>query len=105
MEPLPMAPATCSLDEDGLRTQLERYRAAGDGAQVIEQGRRRLLIRIDDHTSAVVIEELIAVERSCCPFFELEWEPEARYLAVAVSRQEHEQALGMIAGALGLPTH
>jgi hypothetical protein len=60
------------------------------------------VIRVPEQASAGMVEELVAVERSCCPFFELRWEPEERYLAIAVSRREHEPALGAIAQALGL---
>jgi hypothetical protein len=49
-----------------------------------------------------VIGELIAVERRCCPFFELDWDPEAHRLTVAVSRDEHQPALAAIAGTLGI---
>jgi hypothetical protein len=97
-----MAPASCSLDQDGLDTQLERYRVAGIGAQVIEQRRRRLVIRVSGEARTDVIDALVAVERGCCPFFEVEWDPDERRLAVAVSRPEHEPALGAIAVALGL---
>ena len=45
---LPMVPGSCSLDQDGLGTQVERYRVVGEGAQVIEQDRRRLVIRVRD---------------------------------------------------------
>jgi len=97
-----MAPASCSLDEDGLSTQVSRYRAAGSGAQLIERGTRRLMIRVSEQTSTAVIEELVAVERSCCPFFALRWEPESRLLTVAVTQPEDEPALAAIAHALGL---
>jgi hypothetical protein len=49
-----------------------------------------------------LIDELIAVERSCCPFFTLEWEPGERRLTVTVEAPEHEPALDAIAYALGL---
>lgn len=97
-----MVPASCSLDQDGLGSQLERYRVAGNGAQVIERRSRRIVIRISAETPTAVIEELAAIERGCCPFFELDWDAGARRLAVAVSQDEHEPALAAIASALGL---
>jgi len=97
-----MLSASCSLDEDALSTQLDRYRAVGADAQVIEEGTGRLVLRLSDQTSAAVIGELIAVERRCCPFFELDWDPEAHRLTVAVSRDEHQPALAAIAGTLGI---
>ena len=77
--------------------QLERYRAAGDGAQLVARDTRRR-----EDVPDPVIEELVAVEQGCCPFLDLGWEPKSRRLTVAVAREEHERALGAIAYALGL---
>jgi hypothetical protein len=101
MEPLPMAPS-CSLDEDGLRRQLQRYREAGRGARALAIDSRSLLVELREGAPSELVEELIAVERECCPFFTLDWQPERRRLAVAVSTSEHEPALEAIAFALGL---
>jgi hypothetical protein len=102
MDSLPVVPASCSLDQAGLSTQLERYRAAGEGAEIIHQEKQRLVIRVSDQAPDVVIEALVAVERSCCPFLELDWQPLRRRLSIAVSRAENEPALEAIAYALGL---
>jgi hypothetical protein len=64
MDWLPMVPASCSRDQDELGTQLERYRVAGHGAQLIEQHSRRLVIRVSDGASTRTIEKLVAVKRS-----------------------------------------
>ena len=96
-----MAPS-CALDEAGLRLQLERYRRAGQGARLIEQSHRHFVVELDAHVDCGLIEEAIAIERECCPFFALDWEPARRSLTVTVSHAEHEPALDAIAFALGL---
>ena len=101
MDALPMTQA-CALDEGGLRSQLERYRRAGQGARIVERSRRRLVVDLDEHADGKLIEESVAIERECCPFFTLDWEPARRRLTVAVSHVEHEAASGAIAFALGL---
>jgi hypothetical protein len=101
MVALPMAPS-CALDEDGLRLQLERYRRAGQGASPIDQTRRRLVVDVDESVDNQLIDELIAIERECCPFFTLAWEPARRRLTISVSQAEHEPALDAIAFALDL---
>lgn len=101
MDALPMVPS-CALDEAGLRLQLERYRRAGHGGRLIEQSRRRFVVDLDEHADGKLIEETVAIERECCPFFTLDWEPARRRLTVSVSHVEHEPALGAIAFALGL---
>jgi hypothetical protein len=101
MESLPMAPS-CVLDAAGLRLQLERYRCAGQGARLVERTPRRFVVDLDEHTDGKLIEEAVAIERECCPFFALDWKPARRRLTVSVSHVEHEPALGAIAFALGL---
>lgn len=98
-----MVPPACSLDESGLGQQLARYRGVGNGAEVLERSPNRLVIRVGGVIPAVMVEELVAVERRCCPFFALGWEPEERCLSISVSRPEDEPALDAIAYALGLP--
>jgi hypothetical protein len=92
----------CTLDESGMRWQLERYRAAGRGASLIERTPRRLTVKLDPHADGLVVEELIATERECCPFFDLVWQPDQRCLTLAVSDVEHEPALDAIWLALDI---
>jgi hypothetical protein len=101
MELLPLAPS-CSLDKNGLRAQRDRYRRAGVGAQIIARDPRRITVRLAQGTDAGEVERLIAVERECCPFFELAWSPEQRLLSVGVAAAENEPALDAIVAALGL---
>jgi hypothetical protein len=101
MDQLPMVPS-CALEEAGLLAQYDRYRRAGEGAKVVEHTRRRLVIDIDRRVNPRLIGELVSVERECCPFFEIFWEPQGRRLIVSVSREEDEPALDAIAFALDL---
>ena len=96
-----MAPS-CALDESGLRSQLERYRQAGRNAHLIERTPRRLVAALGDDVDAELVAETVAVERDCCPFFALTWEPDQRRLTIAVSQAAHEPALDAIAFALNL---
>jgi hypothetical protein len=96
-----MAPS-CALDESGLRSQLERYRQAGQNARLIERTSRRLVADLSDDVDPELVTETIAVERECCPFFALTWEPDRRRLTVSVSQSAHEPALDAIAFALNL---
>ncbi len=98
-----MAPQSCSLDEAGLDAQLARYRAVGAGAEmhVLAGDDRRVLVRVSDRVPDRLVDELVAVERGCCPFFELDWQPEGRRLTVAVTSARHVPALDAILRALG----
>lgn len=96
-----MAPS-CALDEAGLRSQLERYRQAGQNARLIERTPRSLVVDLDQNVDAELIAETVAIERECCPFFTLTWEPDRRRLTISVSQAAHEPALDAIAFALNL---
>jgi SAM-dependent methyltransferase len=96
---LPMASA-CTLDEGDMRWQLERYRTAGRGASLIERTPRRLTVGLSRQADPQLVEELLATERECCPFFDLAWDPAQRRMTFAVSDAEHEPALEAISFAL-----
>jgi hypothetical protein len=96
-----MAPS-CALDEAGMRMQRERYRVVGADARLVERSASRLVVEIDGQVAVARVEEVIAVERECCPFFMLDWEQDARRLTVSGSQAEHEPALNAIAFALDL---
>lgn len=98
---LPMAPS-CALDEAGLRLQLERYRQAGQNTRLIERTHRSLVVDLDDGVDAELVAETVAIERECCPFFTLTWEPDRRRLTISVSQAEHESAIDTIGFALDL---
>jgi hypothetical protein len=102
MDPLPMSKASCSLNEVELGQQLERYRAAGAGSELIESDPCRRVVRVAPGVPEAVIEELIEVERDCCPFFKLSWDRETRRLAIAVEDQAESPALDVLAQTLGV---
>ena len=96
---LPLVPS-CGLDADGLKTQRERYREAGEGATVLERSPRRLVVEVSPR-GANAVQKLVEVERECCPFFQIDWDSSLGRLSFGVSDAEHEPALDAIAYALG----
>jgi hypothetical protein len=98
-----MAPS-CTLDQSAMRSQLERYRLAGQRARLLQSSGRQVTVQLDEQVDRRVIERAIAVERECCPFFTIDWRAEPRRLAISVVRSEHEPALEAIVFALGLGT-
>lgn len=94
--------ASCALDQTGLNLQLARYRQAGRDALLIERTPRRIVAELDEDVDPELVEQAIAVEHECCPFFLLSWDRDRRRLTVSVSQSAHEPALDAIAFALGL---
>jgi hypothetical protein len=94
------APA-CSLDAPGLIAQRERYRELGRGARLIERTSARLVVELYEGLDTGLLEQTLAIERECCPFFELRWESATRRLEVSVAAAAHAPALDAIAHSLG----
>ena len=92
----------CGLDEAGRGLQRERYEHVGVGASVVERSPRSLVVDLDERVDPGLVEDVLAVERDCCSFFDLRWEPTTRRLAFSVSSREYEPALDAIAFALGV---
>jgi hypothetical protein len=97
-------PSSCALDEAALRAQRERYRRAGESVRLVARTRREVVVDLDEHVDTRLVDELVAVERACCPFFTLDWEAERRQLIIRVSQAEYEPALDAIAFALDVET-
>ncbi len=97
----PAPPASCALDEPALRSQFERYRRVGRNARLLQRTPRLLVAGLDRDVDAELVATTMAIERECCPFFALAWEPDRRRLTVSVSEAAHEPALDAIAFALG----
>ena len=98
-----MVPAACSLTEDELQAQIQRYRTVGQSAHTKRRVGMSIELGLGPQVSNELIEELVATERRCCPFFRLDWRPDERELVVAVASVEHRPALEQIASALAIP--
>ena len=85
-----------------MRRQVERYRQLGRGARVVEQSRRHLSVELREDADVRLVSETAAIERECCPFFDVSWDRAARRLSFAVSSAEDEPALDAILFSLGL---
>jgi hypothetical protein len=96
-----MSAATCSLAADELAAQLDRYRALGRHAAAVDYEPGRVAVRFADDPPRALIERTLEVERGCCPFLQIEYQPAARSLAISVDRPDRRPSLDVIADALG----
>ena len=83
--------------------QIQRYRTVGKSAHTTRRVGMSIELGLGPQVSNELIEDLVATERRCCPFFRLDWRPDERELAVAVASIEYQPALDQIASALGIP--
>jgi hypothetical protein len=93
-------PPACSLDETEMAAQRARYAVVARHVESLASGERSLKARLDEWLDGAVLRELIEVERDCCPFFEIGYDPSDRVLSVSVSTDEHAPALQAIAHSL-----
>jgi hypothetical protein len=100
-EPI-VIPMACSLDADGAGRQRDRY--AEIGSAVLSYGRTdmRLVAELAPAVDVQLVEETLAIERECCPFFQVAYDSDTRELSVEVERAEQAPALDAIAEALAL---
>ncbi len=102
MEPnaLPQIPS-CALTEDGMRAQRDRYARLGRDTRRVERQPAALTIEFEEGFDRDALEEALAVERECCPFFRFAYDEDARRLVVTVREPEQLPALDAIAYAVG----
>jgi hypothetical protein len=67
----------------------------------VERAPARLSVAFAPGVEAALVEQALAVERECCPFFALDWDPAARVLHAGVGDPGHAPALEALAEAFG----
>ena len=97
---LPMAPDGCTLDAGGLGEQVDRYRRLGAAAIAVQDGDAGLVITFGVDVDVDLLHQTIAVERGCCSFFTLDYDPSLRRLSIGVDDPARADALATLASAL-----
>jgi hypothetical protein len=95
-----MTAAGCILTAGELAAQLERYRAIGRLAAGVEREPGRVVVRFAGDPPSALIERALEVERGCCPFFEIGYDPVTQRLAISVDGPDHHAGVDAIAHAL-----
>ncbi len=85
--------AECRLELPGLLTQRDRYRRLGATATRVERHGDALIVVFGPALDEDLLEETLALERDCCPFFGLDYERAARSLTVTVADPQQQPAL------------
>jgi hypothetical protein len=93
---IPDIPASCTLDETGQREQRARYARL---ARTVERVRREsgaLVVEFGPAVDFDALEEALAVERECCPFFRFAFDRQERRLRTTVDDSAMLPALDAI---------
>jgi hypothetical protein len=91
---------SCALDEAGVADQRARYARLAPTVSRIERDAEAVLIEFREQFDRQTLEEALAVERQCCPFFLFEFDDSQRRLRATVRDPEQLPALDAMAVAL-----
>ena len=92
---------SCELDEAGVREQRARYSRLAPRVTRLEREPEAVLVEFDEGLDRATLDEVLAVERRCCPFFVFDFSESERRLRTSVQNSEQLPALDAVAHALG----
>jgi hypothetical protein len=95
-----MALDGCGLDEAGRRAQAARYAQLGGLAASLDRSELGLTVTFAASPDAALLATTLAVERECCSFLALDYDPEALRLRVGVEDPSDRPVLDLIERAL-----
>jgi len=99
---LPMTPAGCGLDAGELTAQLARYRHLSASVLGVDRYDATARIAFAERVDSQLIEQTLAIERSCCSFFTLDYDSSQRLLTITADAA-HRDALSALLSALAPP--
>ena len=91
----------CALDRAGLQDQGARYARLATSVTGAERTDGALTVEFGPEVDRELLKRTLAIERECCPFFELAYDEAERRLRASVGDAEHAPALEALAAALG----
>ena len=92
---------SCALTEDGVREQRARYARLARNTMEVQREPEAVIVEFDEGFDREALDEALAVERECCPFFRFAFDEARRRLRVTVGEPEQLPALDAMAHALG----
>ena len=90
----------CKLSVPELREQHARYRRVAQWVEELHREGGAVVARLSPQADRDLVRATVAIERECCPFFEIGYDAAERLLSVSVSSEEHAPALQAIAHSL-----
>jgi len=91
---------TCALDRDGLEAQRQRYARLAPDVQRLERRAEALVVEFREGFDRPLLDETLAIERACCPFFVFGLEEAERRLTAAVQTAGQLAALDALEQAI-----
>ena len=92
---------TCALDDEGVAAQRGRYARLSPDVVNFEREPEAVIFDFRAEYDRATLDEALAVERECCPFFVFEFDEGSRRLRTTVREPEMLPALDAMAEAFG----
>jgi hypothetical protein len=92
---------TCTLDRESMDAQRARYARLADDVTRLDREPDAVLVEFRENFDRTTLEEALADERACCPFFLFDFDEKARRLRTTVRERDQLPALDAMAHALG----
>ena len=92
---------SCAITEEDLERQRERAVKLSRSVTDLTRHDEAVVFEFEAGFDRQALEEMVAVERVCCPFFTFDFDEEARRLTVGVQGPDHVPALEAMAEQLG----
>jgi hypothetical protein len=92
---------SCALDDQALEEQRGRFGQIGEHAIWARRLRNELTVVLEADLDDQLLEQTLAIERACCPFFALIWDEASRELTIA-GREHHQPVFERIVEAFRL---
>ena len=97
---LPMAISGCALNPADAAEQASRYARLAASATIVDRQERTLEITFSSAVDEDLLAATIAIERSCCGFLTIEYDPSIRRLSLRAGDANGTYALTAIRSAL-----
>lgn len=91
--------ASCALDPTARNQQEARYRSLANAVGRVDRTAELLTVRFDERLDHDLLEQALAVERECCPFFVFQFDGRDRRLTISVREADQTPALEVLATA------
>jgi hypothetical protein len=92
---------SCALDEDGVKAQQARHERLAPSVTGVSRTANAVIIGFAPGFDRQALDEVIAVERECCPMFAFAFDELQRQVMVTIEDPEQKAALDAIADAFG----
>ena len=90
---------SCALDEAGRLEQYARYKRLAEAVNQVERRLETVVVEFGERLDRDLLEQTLAIERQCCPFFIFEFEEGEHRLAISVRQPDQRSALDAMAAA------